>query len=902
MSGTSHTLQPRAEHPRPDFHRGMRPGIDWHNLNGAWEFTFDPDDRGLAEGWSDPGCTAFARTIIVPFPWESHRAWGTQAQAGNDNWFSREAYLDPSGVTRDNYREAPRHTIGWYRRSFTVPASWEGRRVYLIIGAADWQAQVWVNGHEVGTAESGYLPIEFDMTDALVATENVLVIRVEDPDDHSQQPIGKQVGNWYTRTSGIWQTVWLEPRAETHIARVLVAPDLAGERAELSISVHTPDESFDLSVTAEVRTSTGRTVAASGPAPVGEDGEVHLVAEIPSPIPWTPDTPHMYRVTVHLLRAGQTIDTVHTQFGMRDIDVGPLGADGPTWIRLNGEPVYLRGALDQSFHPEGVYTHPSNAAIRRDLLLAKRAGLNFLRLHIKTPDPRYCYWADRVGVLLMCDMPGFGYDGYSELAKRRWERVAWGQIRRDFNHPSIFAWCLFNETWGLGGREYAELPERHDWVRACYEQARGLDATRLVEDNSACLYDHVVTDINSWHFYINDYQQAREHLEHVVAQTYPGSGFNYADGYVQGDEPLLNSEYGGISARMGDLDVSWCLLFLTNELRRHEQVCGFVYTELTDIEWEYNGLYDYDRGVKQFGYDPALILGEEFVGFDCAPAVTVAPGATVAMAVFLRPSARAASLARRTTWRATFTDRLGRERALVRRRPLPEPEGDRATISLIVPEEPGLVRVEAVSEDGRGRPSAMNVRFVEVVDRSEEATMLDGTVVLRLPAGAAETRFAGPVERGVVDGTVHLLAGRLDGEAIYRFALPEGIRGDDVASLTLLAELSSAREGAPQTSADRWPARLAVFIGATEAARLELPDQPADSRGALSHMHGLLGRYGTLVTAAVAGEQAQGAVEDGAVTVRLSTDRAAADRGGLTVYSSRAGRYPCEVTLIVKLV
>ncbi len=899
MTVNPHASLPRPEHPRPDLHRGMRPGIDWQNLNGDWHFAFDPDDRGLSEGWSEPSREPFPRTIVVPFPWESHLAWGTQAQAGNDDWFSREAWLDPGSVTRDNYREAARHTVGWYRRSFTLPEDWHGRRVWLIIGAADWQARVWLNGQEVGAAESGYLPIEFDLTDALGAGENTLVIRVEDPEDHSQQPIGKQISNWYTRTSGIWQTVWLEPRGEAYATEVRVLPDLADERAELVVSVRAPDGMCDLVVEADVRAAAGPTVATVGPARVGEEGEVRLAAEIPAPIPWTPDAPHMYRVTVRVLSDDETLDTVHTQFGMRDIDVGPLDEDGPAYIRLNGRSVYLRGALDQSFHPEGVYSHPSNEAIRRDLLLAKQAGLNFLRLHIKTPDPRYCYWADRVGVLLMCDMPGFGYDGYSEPAKRRWERNAWGQIRRDFNHPSIFAWCLFNETWGLGGREYADLPERQEWVRACYEEAKRLDPTRLVEDNSACLYDHVITDINSWHFYINDCEQAREHVEHVVAQTRPGSPFNYVPGHEQGDEPLLNSEYGGISARMGDLDVSWCLLFLTNELRRHEQVCGYVYTELTDIEWEHNGIYDYDRGTKQFGYDPALILGEEFVGFDCVPAITVAPGATVETPVFLRPSARAASLARRTTWRATFTDRFGHERVLVRPCALKGVAGDRASIAVTVPEEPGLVRIEALARDRRGRPSAMNLRFIEIVDGNEDATV-DGGLALRLLAGAGEADFEGPVERAEVDGVAHLLAGRGDGELTYRFALPDGIRGEDVASLTVLAELSSAREGAPQTSADRWPTRLRVALGATEAAELELPDQPADARGALSHMHGLLGRYGTLVTAKLAGEQARAAVEGGTVSVTFTTERAASDRGGLTVYGSRAGRYPCDVTLFIK--
>lgn len=899
MSRHTASLVPRPEHPRPDLHRGLHPGVDWLNLNGPWGFAFDSQDLGLREGWAEGDEERFTRTIIVPFPWESHLAWGTEAEAGNRNWFAREVYLDPDSVTLDNYREAPRHTIGWYRRVFPTPVDWTNRRVFLNIGAADWELRAWVNGVEVGAAESGYLPLSFDITDALTDGENTLVIRVHDPADHSRQPIGKQVSNWYTRTSGIWQTVWLEPRPATHLADVRVAPNLAAGRAMIRAEV--VGEAQGLQVTGEVRSAAGRTVAHVGPTVVGADGTAHLIAELPDAIPWTPKAPHMYRLTVDLLADGEAVDRVHTQFGMRDIDTGPLGPDGPTYIRLNGRPVYLRGALDQSFHPQGVYAFPSDAALKRDLVLAKQAGLNFLRLHIKTPDPRYCYWADRVGILLMCDMPSLGYDGYSEEGKQRWERTAWGQIRRDFNHPSIVAWCLFNESWGLGGREYAERPDRQAWVRECWETAKALDPTRLVEDNSPCLYDHVVTDINSWHFYINDYERARDHLAEVVANTYPGSTFNFVGGNTQGNQPLLNSEYGGISARMGDLDVSWCLLFLTNELRKHERVCGYVYTELTDIEWECNGLYNYDRSAKEFGYDPALLLGAEFIGFNCAPGLSVAAGERVHLPVFLRPSAAAESLAARGWWSASLTDALGRQRRLVPRAPLGDLPADGGALELVAPDEPGLVRVYAEIDDGRGGVSAMNLRFVEVRGPVVDAREIDDALVLTLTPGAGEARFEGEVERGIVEGEVQLLAGQGDGEVIYCFTLPEGTQPAEIASIEVVTELSSARPGAPQTEAERWPSEVAISIGGHGASRVELANQPADTRGALSHMHGLLGRYGELVVAKVTGERARGAVCEGAVEVRLQGTGADLGRGGLTIYGARAGRYPVGVTLVLRI-
>ncbi len=896
MSEAHDLSMPRPEHPRPDLHRGLRQGVDWLNLNGEWEFEFDPEDAGVGKGWQDGASGAFTRTIRVPFPWESHLAWGTEERAGNDDWFSTEAWLDPASVTKENYREAPHHTIGWYRREFRVPEGWADRRVWLNIGAADWDVRVWVNGTEMGARESGYMPAALDITDALQSGANTLVLRVHDPEDHSRQPIGKQVSSWYTRTSGIWQTVWLEPRAEAHVANVLVAPDLAGGRATFTVHLHAPGGTEGLAVATQIRASTGPCVAATDGNAVGDGGEVRVEHAIERPVAWTPESPHMYRARVLLMRDGAVIDEVHTQFGMRDISVGPLHEGGPIYIRLNGKPIYLRGALDQNFHPQGVYTHPSNAAIREDMLLAKQAGLNFLRLHIKTPDPRYCYWADRCGILLMCDMPGVGYEGYSEIAKERWERNAWAQIERDFNHPSIFAWCLFNETWGLGMRAYADLPERHEWVRQCYLRAKELDPTRLIEDNSPCFYDHVVTDINSWHFYMNDYEQAREHIEEVVARTYEGSSFNYVGGNKQGNEPLMNSEYGGISARAGDLDVSWCLRFLTNELRRHEKICGYVYTELTDIEWEYNGIYDYDRSPKEFGYDPAMLLGNEFVGFDAPPGRMVVPGASVRVPVFLRPSADAEELERRLRWSAVFTDWLGREEVIARERLLAHTATGEAHIELKLPRRPGLVRLEAVLYDEHWKPAAGNFGYFELVGDTGK-TERDGALILTLPAGAGEASFDAEPERGEVGGAVHLLAGQGDGSIRWSFELPEGLDPTSVREIAVQAELSSARPGAPQTSGDRWPSRVAIRIGGRQAADLRLADQPADSRGALSHMNGFRGRYGELISAGVSGAAAAELVAPGTVEVEVIAHDAAPGEGGVTVYGSRAGRYPCDIIL-----
>ncbi|MEI6499696.1 MAG: sugar-binding domain-containing protein, partial [Armatimonadota bacterium] len=575
---------PRPQHPRPDCHRGLQTG--WLNLNGAWDFQFDPDDGGEGERWfaADRG---FDREIIVPFCWEAHCAWGTEALAGNDNWFSPEAYLDPGSVTRDNYRTAPRHTIGWYRRCVKV-ADLTHDRLFLHLGAADWHVKIWANGQFVGESDSGYVPASFDLTDALAGDEVLLVIRVEDPQGTQDKPLGKQHA-WYTTTSGIWQTVWLEARPARHLTHLHLTPRLCPASVDCKFEANAPLEGLSVRVT--VTDADGNPAGSAVSVPGSDTVSVTLEGE---PRLWSPETPHLYDARAELLQGEQVLDTLHSYCGLREVELKPLYDGGPKYFHLNGKPLYLKGALDQSFNPWGIYTFPTEESIIRDLELSEEAGFNFLRIHIKPEDPRFLYQADKRGMLIMFDLPGLGYDGYGPLGCERWEYTFRGIVERDYNHPCIFSWVLFNETWGLGFKEYSQSPDRQQWVKDMFHLAKRLDPTRPIEDNSACSYDHVLTDINSWHFYLNDYEQAREHIDKVIRETYPGSGFNYVGGNKQGDELLMNSEYGGIGAGMGDVDVSWCFKFLTDLLRRQEKCAGYVYTELQDIEWEHNGIYDYD--------------------------------------------------------------------------------------------------------------------------------------------------------------------------------------------------------------------------------------------------------------------------------------------------------------------
>ncbi len=606
---------PRPEHPTPD---AVRP--HWSNLNGEWAFRFDPQNVGLKNGWEKPGAEGFDQTIVVPFPWES----------------------ELSLIHKPEY-----HGVAWYRRTFSVPETFpKEQRVWLRFGAVDWEADVWVNGEKVASHEGGYTPFEADITDALKRTQTkpaTIVVRVFDPTDPGM-PTGKQVG-WYTSTSGIWQTVWLEARPKIHIkdfyvrteidpARVRFAVHVAGGapgRAIVSLDSDDPTikEQADGIVTFEKDTTSAL---------------ASITADVESPKLWTPETPHLYHVTIDVQGPDGTVDSVTTYFGLRTIARGKYGDEPFERILLNGKPVYLRTALDQSFNPKGIYTAPDDEFLQNDLRLAKKMGLNGLRIHIKPDEPRRLFWADTLGLLILEDMPNTWQQ--NERARKYWEATMREAVVRDRNHPSIITWVAFNETWGLvtgDSARYKSDTDTQQWVGRMVDEIRKLDPSRLVEDNSPCNYDHVEnTDLNSWHFYIDDHLGADRHVADVVKRTEPGSGFNYCPGQKQGTAPLINSEYGGVSAGGGDRDISWCFRDLTTILRRQPKIQGYVYTELTDIEWEHNGFADYNRLPKTFGYDafvpgmtPADLNGADFIGFDGPPCLVVKPGEQVTVPLFV---------------------------------------------------------------------------------------------------------------------------------------------------------------------------------------------------------------------------------------------------------------------------
>ena len=892
---------PRPEYPRPDFQRGTSEGIDWICLNGTWEFAFDPDDIGEQNQWFASEATAdspWTTQIQVPYPWESLAAWGDEEQASNENYLSKNAYLNPEEVTcggldrEGNYRGEPRHTIGWYRRTVSIPENWGDRRVILKFGAVDWEATVWVNGKQVGTHENGYLPFELDITDALTPGERTcIVVRAYDAQDHGEQLAGKQIG-WYVRTSGIWQTVYLEPRNATHIAQCHITPDIDNATATFAVKVGgvcNPDS----------LTLRWHCDELSGSVQVSSNNTQFTVRIPPEQLRlWDVDTPNLYDVTLELVAEDNIIDRIFTYFGMRKVSIEKAPGGDYQYIYLNNRPVYLLGALNQSFNPESVYTFLTDEAIRRDVERAKEFGFNFLRLHIKVDEPRLYYWADKLGLLFMCDIPNFGT--YTETAKARFVQTLRGNIARDYNHPSIISWCNFNETWGLGGNEYKQMTDRQEWVREMYHLAKSLDTTRLIEDNSPCLYDHVETDINSWHFYINDYDRAKEHIANVVAETYPGSAFNYAGDNVQSDAPLINSEYGGISAGAGDKDVSWCFKYLTNELRLHPKICGYIYTELQDIEWEHNGFMNYDRSVKAFGYDYLDINTLDFIAIDYPPGTTVAPGDKIKADIYASHFSHKTITGTTLHWQLDTMSGTGEvTRANVSGSvdiPFPQYQVQHVhQLELQIPDvHPAVGTLHIWVTDQTGTVVARNfINFEHFAELPQPVASDDsGTVRLNYtPENISGSSWGEPTIND------HLFAAVGSGYVEYEIPLPEGLSAANIAEMALVFEASSSDGGARQTEPEKYPSDVTISVNGVEIETVRIPDCPADARGVLSYINGQPGIYGYLHNIKV---DPSSILNARTLTVRYEVKTDAEAKGGFALYGARMGRYPTAPHLLIR--
>jgi len=903
---------PKPEHPRPDFERAQ-----WLNLNGVWEFAFDPKDDGIKEGWFKPNGKPFPLRIVVPFPWESKL----------------------SGIERKDYKG-----VAWYRRTFAVPRDWRGKRIWLCFGAVDWHATVWLNAEKVGEHEGGYSEFRFDVTDKIRFGEpNLLVVRVVDLTDH-ETPIGKQVEWWYTSTSGIWQTVWLEATGQVCVKKFRIIP-LADKK-----HVPTGEVRFEVWVDrgegrgmtgeliVEVRSPNRKFRAVQGKVPAGRD-QVTLTVKVLNPQFWTPDNPVLYDAEIAVYptpRPSQPpLDIVRTYFGIRTVAWGNYADSQHSFVLLNGKPIYIRGALDQSFNPDGIYTAPSDEFLRRDIELAKAAGFNMLRIHIKADEPRKLYWADKLGILIQQDVPCFYR--ISERARQAFEKTLRDMIERDFNHPSIYCWTVFNEEWGIGNLRTAPKEHRIDWVLKMVELVRQLDPTRLVQDNTG--FSHLITDLNSFHWYGRDVDGFRRHFRQINDERVkPGDDWNYIAGYKQRGEPFVNNEFSYVSASDGDGDWSWGNLFFVNAMRSLDKLVGYTYTELTDIEWEHNGVYNYDRSPKEFGYDfwaPGMtvrdVFAEDFLVLD-VPAIKYArPGETDRVPVLFShmsgkyETGRGSGLTLK--WKLRWLDRFGNwHESKVQSRKCPKTPAYKLTplgeISVPLPNEPALVTLVAWLEDEKGK--RVHINYTQWLVRDEKgsprAELVDKTTLaLRFsPNDWAESKFS---ELDMPDEPIEgKHYGRGHGFVEYRLKLPEGVDLSKAQTLTLICEIAAKAgrekidwaervnpQDYPQTDGKKFPTTVEVSLNGVKVATWDLPDDPADARGVLSHWRGIeRGSYGYLMRAEINLNTPEGVAivnrwrESGQLVVRFAVPWNAVHRGGVAIYGETMGCYPVEPTVLLK--
>jgi len=911
LASAADTPIPLPEPPRPDFQREA-----WLNLNGPWQFRFDAENHGLSEQWSS-GQTPFQATILVPFPWGSPL----------------------SGVPD----QAP---IAWYARSVRAPEGWQGQRVFLVIGACDWETQAWLDGHPLGTHRGGYTPFEFELTPHLKpGQEHRLVLRVDDT-TRAFKLEGKQ---GYGNARGIWQTVYLEARPQTFLQTLQFTPDIDQGRVTVRATLSAPAPA---GAALELQFKSGGLPTTSVPVAEGKD-EVQFEVAVPSPHLWQLDDPFLYEVDASL-RASGAEDRVSSYFGMRKISVVNLPGLGFPYIALNNQPIYLRITLDQSYHPEGFYTFPSDAFMRDEILRSRRIGLNANRLHVKVDVPRKLYWADRLGLLLMADVPNSWGEPDADMHQEI-ESTLRGMIRRDFNHPSIFAWVPFNETWGLfTGKEKDRRyrPETQDWVASVYHLAKQLDPSRLVEDNSPCNNDHVATDINSWHSYLPGYAW-REHLDQVTKDTFPGSKWNYIGGRAQEAQPLLNSECGnvwGYEGSTGDCDWSWDYHIMMNEFRRHPKVCGWLYTEHHDVINEWNGYYRFDRTEKLTGLDeivPGMSLrdlhGPFYLSTGGDLCRDVKPGEEVTVplwASFLTGQAPSPQLRLRV--RLTGWDTLGRSQWFsqtvqsIEFQPWLSKELEPLRVTM--PDHRALVLMTLILEDQSGQVLQRNFTTFLVGDGPaprDEQLDLEGARarVLRFSPARFSSAQWSLKQWNVLDGLKVNGAGA--GYFEFRLPWPAGLDAGSVAGATLVLEASAKRlfgkdrigaatedgdfmrgkgthdpsanpNSYPMTDTVRSPSAVRIRIGGEAIGQFDLPNDPADHRGILSWhaqkrdktLHEA-GSYGYLLSAAVPARALQAAADAKTIVIRFEVDSSLP--GGLALYGEQFGRYPLDPTLVFLL-
>lgn len=579
--------QPRSEHPRPQFVRG-----DWLNLNGEWEFEIDRSDSGLERGVRD---RELAQRIVVPFAPETKL----------------------SGIEDVDFLEAV-----WYRTTVTIPAEWTGKDAVLHFQAVDHDATVWVNGVEVVRHRGGFTPFSARLN-AVPGEEAVIVVRARDS-RYGVQARGKQTTNYfnsgchYTRTTGIWQTVWLEAVPSVHLKRPRITPDVAGSsfHLELPVSANKPG----WRVRATLKDADGEVTRNEVRADL--DLAPRLTLQIPADRVrlWDTTDPHLYDVRLELIDAdGNVVDGANSYAGLRSVSINGQA------ILINGKHVFQRLVLDQGYWPESLMTAPSEEALVADIELSLAAGFNGARLHQKVFEERFLYHADRLGYLVWGEFGDWG-SGRGDTGDDNQQPAAnfvtqWLEaVERDYSHPSIIGWCPLNETHQL---LHDRITQLDDVTRAMFLATKAADTTRPVLDASG--YSHRVPETDVWDSH--NYEQDPAEFAKQMAGLADGAPYGNTGGHEQkpisqpyAGQPYFCSEFGGIwwnpeaaaKAAGNDTNESWGygqrvrdqdefydrFAGLVDVLLDDPLMFGYCYTQLTDVFQEENGIYRFDRSSK----------------------------------------------------------------------------------------------------------------------------------------------------------------------------------------------------------------------------------------------------------------------------------------------------------------
>ncbi len=567
---------PRNEYPRPQLVRD-----EWMNLNGQWEFEIDNSISGKDKEFYNR--KKLNENIIVPFCPES----------------------ELSGIGNKDFMYCV-----WYRKDITIPENWKGKNIILHFGAVDYKATLYVNGEEVGTHCGGYTSFSFDITRHLKDKDNYITLCAEDNVKSDKQPSGKQADNYYsngcfyTRTTGIWQTVWMECVSQNYIQNIKIDTDI--NVPSVNISIKTPYNSSAYTVSAKayfdgkLMGESETTVNSWGTFINIILNEKHL---------WEVGCGNLYDVVIELKKDDVVIDTVKSYFGLRSVAL----RDGA--FVINDKKVFSRLVLDQGYYPDGIYTAPNDEALKNDIIYSMKLGFNGARLHEKVFEPRFLYWADKLGYIVWGEYGNWGYDHTTPENIYNYLPEWIESVERDYNHPSIIGWCPFNETWDRkGNRQFNET------IGLVYDVTKKLDSSRPVIDTSGNY--HVRTDIYDIHDYAQDMETFEKIFEEfddriIKDQIYRIRGKDRQ--YFKG-EPFFVSEYGGIkwdATEGNDQRISWGYgdapiteeefieryNNLTTYLLNNKNILGFCYTQLYDVEQERNGLMTYERKYK---FDPEI--------------------------------------------------------------------------------------------------------------------------------------------------------------------------------------------------------------------------------------------------------------------------------------------------------